>query len=225
MSGKTLLFLSDIKSIDWRIVGGKKVRLLRKTHDPHHVEILKETDSHATESLHFLRFTEPVKELEKQYAAIAFELRPLPENQSSSTDSALARRFRIVPAEPGRVAVYFDAAKETSGLRFHLHAPFVPELSRSSVKGTPANEPLFQQLAELTANSLFNILEFGLLDRDFLAVLPNNKDDLPNRYTSIRDAVISAMNERPLTPHSCQVPCTSQATSASTRRPQESADG
>lgn len=200
VSGKTLLFLSDIKSIDWRIVGGKKVRLLRKTHDPHHVEILKETDSHATESLHFLRFTEPVKELEKQYAAIAFELRPLPENQSSSTDSALARRFRIVPAEPGRVAVYFDAAKETSGLRLHLHAPFVPELSRSSVKDTPANEPLFQQLAELTANSLFNILEFGLLDRDFLAVLPNNKDDLPNRYTSIRDAVISAMNERPLTP-------------------------
>lgn len=200
VSGKTLLFLSDIESIDWRIVGEKKVRLLRITHDSHHVEILKETDGHATESLHFLRFTEPVKELEKQYAAIAFELRPLPENQSSSTDSALARRFRIVPAEPGRVAVYFDAAKETSGLRFHLHAPFVPELSRSSVKDTPANEPLFQQLAELTANSLFNILECGLLDRDFLAVLPNNKDDLPDRYTSIRDAVISAMNEKPLTP-------------------------
>ena len=61
------------------------------------------------------------------------------------------------------MAVFFPAEKETSGLRFHLHAPFVPELSRASIKETPANQPLFQQLATLTAASLHQIRDLGLL--------------------------------------------------------------
>ena len=58
--------------------------------------------------------------------------------------------MKIAPAEIGQVAVFFPAEKENSGLRFHLHAPFVPELSRASVKETPANLPLFKQLLFLS---------------------------------------------------------------------------
>ena len=200
ISAETLLFLSHIESIDWRVEGETGANLLRVSHSDHHVEALKERDGKATKSSHFLRFTQPVEGLDKQYVAIAFELDPLPGGSSSSTNVPLAKRFRIVPAKPGRVAVYFHCAKETSGLRFHLHAPFVPELSRASVKDTSANEPLFQLLAGLAADSLSIIRGLGLLDRDFLAVLPNPSDNLSARYECIRDAIVDAMNKQPLTP-------------------------
>lgn len=108
--------------------------------------------------------------------------------------------MKIVAANPGQVAVFFPAAKETSGFRFHLHAPFVPELSRASIKDTPANDPLFQQLANLTAASLHTIRDLGLLTADFLSVLPNPEDDLPKRYDGIRSAIVAEMNDQPLTP-------------------------
>ena len=200
ISADTLLFLSHIESIDWRVEGETEANLLRVSRSDHHVETRKKRDGKATKSSHFLRFTQPVEGLDKQYVAIAFELDPVPGGSSSSTNVPLAKRFQIAPATPGRVAVYFDCARETSGLRFHLHAPFVPELSRASVKDTPANEPLFQQLAVLAANSLSIIRGLGLLDRDFLAALPNPNDTLPTRYECIRAAIVDAMNEQPLTP-------------------------
>ena len=196
----TLLFLSHIEEIQWRIDGGREGRLLRIPHSDYHIEILREIDGSATESSHFLRFTEPVEGLELQYAAIAFELEPLAGIDPSDGRTSFAKQFRIAPADRGCVAVYFTAAKETSNLRFHLHAPFVPELSRSSIKDTPANEPLFRQVAMLAARSLSTIRDLGLLDRDFLAVLPNSQDEIPAQYTPIREAIVDAMNERPLTP-------------------------
>ena len=200
ISDNTLLFLSHIEEIQWRIDGGREGRLLRIPHSDNHIEILREIDGRPTESSHFLRFTEPVDGLERQHTAIAFELQPLSGDGQSRTRPSFAKQFRIVPAERGCVAVYFTAAKETSNLRFHLHAPFVPELSRSSIKETPANEPLFRHLAGLAAGCLSAIREIGLLDRDFLAVLPNSQDEISAQYTTIRDAIVDAMNERPLTP-------------------------
>ena len=200
ISDNTLLFLSNIEEIQWRIDSDREGRLLRIPHSAHYIEILREIDRRPTESAHFLRFAEPVDGLERQHIAIAFELEPLSGDQRSDTRASFARQFRIVPAERGCVAVYFTAAKETSNLRFHLHAPFVPELSRSSIKETPANEPLYLQLAGLAALSLSSIRDLGLLDRDFLAVLPNSQDAIPAPYAPIRDAIVDAMNERPLTP-------------------------
>ena len=200
ISDKTLLFLSHIEEIQWRLEGGREGRLLRVPHSDHHIEILREIDGRPTESSHYLRFTEPVAGLGCQYAAVAFDLDPRPDYDRLKTRRSLAKQFRIVPARSGCVAVYFTAAKETSNLRFHLHAPFVPELSRSSIKDTPANWPLFQQLAGLAAESLSTIRKLGLLDREFLAVLPNRQDEIPAQYAPIREAVVDAMNNRPLTP-------------------------
>ena len=200
ISDKTLLFLSHIDAIQWKIDGSREGRLLRIPHSDHHIEILREIDDKPTTSSHFLRFTESLEGLDRQYAAIAFELKPLENSGTSKKQKAFAECYRVVPADRGSVAVYFTAAKETSNLRFHVHAPFVPELSRSSVKDTPANEPLFQQLAGLGAQSLSTIRDLGLLDRDFLAALPNSQDDIPTQYAPIRNAIVDTMNELPLTP-------------------------
>ncbi len=200
ISDKTLLFLTYIEEIQWRVEGGREGRLLRILNSDHCLEILREIDGKPTKSSHFLRYSEAAGGLERQHIAIAFELEPRSGEQRPDTRGPFAKQFRIVPAEPGCVAVYFTAAKETSNLRFHLHAPFVPELSRSSIKDTPANEPLFRQLAGLTARSLCEIRDLGLLDRDFLGVLPNSHDNLPDRYSVIREAIVDAMKEQPLTP-------------------------
>ncbi len=198
ISENTLLFLSCIKEIRWRIDGGEERRLRRVPRLDHHVEIVCETGGRRTGSSHFLRFTEQVDGL--QHSAIAFELEPLSGDGQPDMQAPFAKRFRIVPAKPGRVAVYFTAAKETSNLHFHLHAPFVPDLSRSSIKDTKENKPLFKQLAALAAQSLSTIRDLGLLDREFLAVLPNSHDDIPGQYEVTWRAIVDAMNEQPLTP-------------------------
>src|SRR5208283_5067672 len=42
--------------------------------------------------------------------------------------------------------------------------------------------------------------DLGLLTADFLAVLPNPQDTLPDRYKVIRTSIVEEMNSQPLTP-------------------------
>jgi hypothetical protein len=195
----TLLFLPNIESIKWQMTGGPSGEVLRIEHSSSHIEVMKELSERITTSLHFLRFDQPVVGLEKQRVGIAFALEFLPNVQTYSASKQLSRQLRIAPTS-GQVAVFFPANKETSGLRFHLHAPFVPELSRASIKDTVTNRPLFEQLAALVASSLPTIRDLGLLSTDFLAVLPNPHDQLGPRYVGIREAVYVAMNTERLTP-------------------------
>lgn len=195
----TLLFLPNIESIKWELKDEMSGEILRISHTDSHIEVMKQVDGRTTTSAHFLKFSQPVAGLEKQRVAIAFALELLPSTQNVSYTKPLSGQLKIVPV-PGQVAVFFPAGKETSGLRFHLHAPFVPELSRASIKDTPANKPLFDQLAMLTASSLHAIRDLGLLSSDFLGVLPNPQDSLGVRYVPIRAAICKAMNDERLTP-------------------------
>lgn len=197
----TLLFLSHLESIGWQNATGESGEVLRFMHSENHFEVLKQTGGKTTASSHFLKFDQPVMGLEKkQRVAVAYALDFLPNVQDFNPKKALAKQLKIISATPGRVAVFFPAEKETSGLRFHLHAPFVPELSRASIKKTDANLPLFQQLSTLTAASLHQVRDLGLLTPDFLSVLPNPQDSIPTRYQDIRKAIVDEMNEQPLTP-------------------------
>lgn len=196
----TLLFLRHIDSIKWEIEDVGEGEILRVAHDGPHIEILSEFEGRDPASLHFLKFEQPVAGLPRQSVAAAFPLDYLPSTSTFDKGKPLREQLKIVPAVPGHVSIFFPAAKESSGLRFHVHAPFVPELSRASIKQTPANEPLFDQLAALTAQSLFQIRDLGLLNTDFLGVPPNSEDQLGAPYERIRDAVIAAMNDEALTP-------------------------
>ena len=196
----TLLFLSHLESIRWQNATGESGEVLRIKHAVNHFEVLKQGEGKTTVSSHFLKFDQSVAGLEKQQVSVAYSLDFLPNVQSFDPKKSLDKQLKIIPAIPGRVAVFFPAEKETSGLRFHLHAPFVPELSRASIKETDANQPLFHQLATLAAASLHQIRDLGLLTADFLSVLPNKQDTIPPRYNGICKAIIGEMNEQPLTP-------------------------
>ena len=202
LAESTLLFLNHLQSISWKIGDSEAGAVLRIPHTKNHIEVLKETNGATTASSHFLRFMNPVEGLTKQSqqkVAVAFALEFLPDVKAFDQNVPIAKQMKISPVQ-GEVAVFFPAEKETSGLRFHLHAPFVPELSRASIKDTPVNEPLFQQLAGLAANSLHEIRGYGLLTADFLSVLPNKQESVPARYEPIRKSIIHAMNSEALTP-------------------------
>lgn len=199
ISERTLLFLKNIESISWKHVGGSQGGVLRVDHDDLHVEVLKQEGGSTTASSHFLRTSMPAAGVDGQCVSIAFELDALPAVRDDAP-SALASRFRIIEAKHGTVSVFFPAEKETSGLRFHIHGPFVPELSRASIKATEANTPLFDQVGTLVVDSLEKIKSTGLLTTDFLAVLPTNQDDIPARYQPIRNRLVDAFNNRALMP-------------------------
>lgn len=196
----TLLFLTNIKSIKWDIKGEPSKEILCVSHTDTHVEVMKQVNSQTSASAHFLKFSQLVAGMEKQRVAIAFALDFLPHKEKFSNKNLLSDQLKIVPASRGQVAIFFPAIKETSGLRFHLHAPFVPALSRASIKETAVNNPLFDQIAALTASSLHSIRDLGLLSNDFLNVLPNPQDVLGERYVPIRTAIYEEMNSKPLTP-------------------------
>jgi hypothetical protein len=197
---KTLLFLSNLHSVQWQIGTESMGEVQRKQHSESHFEVTKLVGGKTVSSSQFLKFDQPVPDLEKQRVAVAFPLDLLPGVRRFDQAAPLAKQFKIIPAEPGSVAVFFPAVKETSGLRFHLHGPFVPELSRASIKETKSNAPLFDQLSELAAASLHRIKELGLLTGEFLSVLPNPQDQLPSRYQGIRTAIIAEMKLQALTP-------------------------
>lgn len=209
LSETTLLFLKNLRYIGWK-VGRQKGEVLREQHLGNHVEVLKLVDGKEVLSSHWLRFSAPVADVqrfsapmdgvERQQVSVAYELTFVGERKSFDSGTPLSKQLKIRPAVKGKVSVFFPAEKETSGLRFHLHAPFIPELSRASIKNSPENLPLFEQLAGVVAKSLHEVKQLGLLTGEFLSVLPNNVDHLPERYQVIRKAVIEEMQSCELVP-------------------------
>ena len=209
LSETTLLFLKNTRYIKWRI-DEKKGEILRLQHSEHHIEVRGVINGKEVFSSHWLCFTAPVQELEKfssaaerierQQVAVAYEMSFIGDIKSFDESKSISQQLKIAPAKRGKVSVFFPAEKETSGLRFHLHGPFIPELSRASIKNSPENLPIFKQVAVLAAKSLIPIRDLGLLTGEFLSVLPNNDDPLPERYRLIREAIIGEMRTFPLVP-------------------------
>lgn len=197
----SILHLTNIGSIEWRTDDGDSGSITRTELADGVIQI--DAKRLAGEERHyFLRFREPYEEGSSMHLDVVFDLEEKEAGQEALgvEDQTLADRFRIVPAKRGRVAVFFAAEKETSKLRLHLHAPFIPELSRASIKEHPDNDDLFARLAMLVARSLPAIRDSGLLDRDFLGVLPNSQDSLSGVYRQFGEAVVQAMRHEPLVP-------------------------
>ena len=201
MSVMSVLHLESIKTIEWRTEDGDSGWIKRVELDDGVVQVDSKRPS-GEERFWFLRFREPYAEGTSMHLDVVFELqeKELEQETLSEFVEALADRYRIVPAENGSVAVFFPAEKETSNLRFHLHAPFIPELSRASIKEHPHNTALIGRLAELVAKSLPTIRDMGFLDREFLGILPNSRDPLKPTYLPFLNAVVRVMREEPLVP-------------------------
>ncbi|SFK15169.1 hypothetical protein SAMN04488082_11572 [Desulfomicrobium apsheronum] len=200
LSPYSILFLNKITKIDFKAQNITSGELIRIKHPSNHIEIIKKVEGRNSQHYHFLRFIEKIPDLKRQFVAVAFELDFVKASNSFDPNLPLSDQFKIINANPGLVAISFVAEKEHSGLRFHIHAPFVTELSRASVKETAVNFPLIEQLADLVSNSLFHIRDLRLLNVDFLGVLPNPHDYIQQRYEIIEQKIVEIMNNKDLTP-------------------------
>ena len=206
----TLLFLSNIRKIEYLLPDSALGFLERKETDGNRIEILvQHPEDSEPASVFFLRF-EKIAQVNDEEGkskscriAVAFGLEEREEDAKKPNKKRKQPPtipWRIKSLEPGRVSIYFPAEKETSNLRFHLHAPFASTVARDSVRDCPANDELRDHLADLLAESMTTIRDQGLLTVGFLATLPNNRDNLSPFYKPILNRLVKAFKSEELTP-------------------------
>ena len=199
LNENALLFLSNIRKIEYRLPNLTTGFLERRedVNNSNRIEIsVMRPEGIVPEPVHYLRFEKVVSikeedngEFKKYRIAIAFGM-----------DKPGGGEWKIIPLNPGQVCIYFPAVKETSKLRFHLHAPFASTVARDSVRECSANDELRDHLAELIAESMHTIRDQGLLNVEFLATLPNSRDNLLSFYLPIQKRLIAEFNKEKLTP-------------------------
>lgn len=199
LGDNTLLFLNHIHLIEYLLPDGSLGSLERIDHNDGHIEIHAFHPGGKKLISHWLRYQKDIV-LEDESGktktcrvAIAFSLQ---HEDNKKND----HKWEITPLDHGQVSIYFPAEKETSGLRFHIHAPFASTVARDSVRDCEANLRLRDAIAKLAVESLSDIRDRGLLTMRFLSVLPNESDNLTPFYEPIRMAIVEAFRSTPLTP-------------------------
>jgi len=193
ISRTTLLFLNNIATISCVLADGDARLLERRELDEHVVEI--ESMHEEGGPAYWYRIVGSVTLEEESYpVAAAFGLQPHAWKQPTG-----AQNFSIIPVD-GQVFIYFPAVKEHSGLQFHIHAPFASTVARDSVRDDPGNDAIVAGIAKLIAGTLPQMGRAGLITDGLLTALPNNNDELSERYTILRDEIKSAFRTKALTP-------------------------
>ncbi len=200
LGDNTLLFLNHIKKIEYMCPNGGFGSLERIDLGKGHIEIQRNNIDGSHEFSRWLHFQKEVEVREENgenhlcTIAIAFKLTEISDKKSP------APKWKLIPVEPGEVSIFFPAEKETSNLKFHIHAPFASTVARDSVRDCDGNYQLRDHIAELLVEALESIRDQGLLAVNFLSVLPNPTDNLPEFYEPIREKLVHAFQTQNLTP-------------------------
>ena len=179
LQDNTLLFLNNIGSITYYI-DNKSFKLRRQKIDNVRVNIL---DTRRNTSTQWLRFKKKLDYADNLFVSTAFLLE----------DSDKTNKVKIRPVA-GKVSIFFPAEKESSLLKFHIHAPFASTVARDSIKEIEDNNDLRDLLAELMCESLEYLKEKKILDYGFFACLPIADDNLSNFYKPIQNKLIQCFN-------------------------------
>jgi len=191
-SSATLLFLHNIKEIRWNDGETKKYLKLSQKEKLATLPVFGiESSSKTTEQ--WLRLSAPCKEAPKQSVSIAFKL-DYQNNKNGKYE------FQITETE-GNLCIFFPADKETTNLKFHIHAPFISTVARDSIPYKNLdNISLRDQLVQLLVDSLPKLRDEGLLIANFLGVLPNDKDGLSEFYEPFMSKIVETMKVEDLVP-------------------------
>ena len=175
----SLLFLSNIKEINCTI-NGKKFSLKRKESDSVRISI---TNSNTNKSTDWLRFKKYINDSKSLFVSLAFKVEKI-ENKS-----------QIVPIN-GHVSIYFPTTKETSNLKFHIHAPFSSTVARDSIIDNNKNDKLRDSILELIPDALDYIERNEISDFSFMRCLPIVDDNLPEFYYPFMERFVYMFNNR-----------------------------
>ncbi len=182
----TILFLQNIEEISWEISDeSKETGFIRRSKSK---DNFFEIDKNLNKS-NWLLFKKEVSGKEGLYIAIAFKL--IKEKDDFKFDRKI---------EKGDVSIFFVAEKEISNLKFFIHAPFAATVARDSIQNKEENNDLRDLLVQLLIESLPQIKNLGMLDKNFLSILPNNKDVLSAFYNPFREKIIETLQNESFTP-------------------------
>lgn len=203
---KTLLFLNDISVITYELPNQTIGIIERTAIDDSHIRIQKSEGESFVES-NWLRLVGPTSVGDSRLkVGAAFSLE-MSDSRGVADDAAEAvsadapvRQWSVSPLKSGDVSIYFPAAREVSGLRFHIHAPFASTVARDSVRDDPGNLRLVSDIGALVVGELPRLCADGFIGDRFLAAMPNGEDAIGHPYTLIRDMIVEAFNDLPVTP-------------------------
>lgn len=108
----------------------------------------------------------------------------------------------IVPVHDSKLFVFFPT-NERTGLKFLVHAPYKTTPSRESIPFDDSqNLIITNELSTLIAESIESIKDNGLLDVEFLTLLPIDSENEHPLYSSAFQKVKDALTTNPLLPTS-----------------------
>ena len=213
LDATTVLFLTHIKKIEYVLPDASYGFIERKAYDNNRFEIRVQQPNVTTlSSAWFLKYDKEIyvedeeadaddEKVKLCCIAVAFGLSPIKTKAVNKGDGAgTTPEWELQPIDPGRVCIYFPADKETTNLRFHLHAPFASTVARDSVRDCMGNKSLRDHLADLLAESMHDIRDQGLLTVRSLVLLPNDKDNLPVFYHPLLKRLVREFQEQDLVP-------------------------
>lgn len=182
------LFLRHIEKITWNMSDNEscgtysKKEVLEKNYRK--VTFITEVDGHTSNS-EYIIFDKDISNQGSNYKLnIAYSI----ENSKISS----AQKYP---------AYCFFATHATTELRFIINAPFLLTDNRENIKQENEwNKNLIAEASVFISESLSQIKDMGLLNVDFLMVLPNNNDELEHFYRPIHDKIIKVMQTSPLVP-------------------------
>lgn len=141
---------------------------------------------HKNEKSKWLRFKKNIPEHPNLYVSIAYAIK---ENEKTNNDE-------LVPIN-GEVSIFFPAEKETSNLKFHIHAPFLSTVARDSIKNREENKNFIELIAETVVESFEYLKINGFLTLNFLGVLPNHKDNITPFYEPVFLRCVETFRKQP----------------------------
>lgn len=198
LNDTAILFLKNIKTVEY-LLPNADYGYIKLESNKNPLVTIKNKKPHSQEEIsQWLRFLQAVEikdeneAIKKMNIGVAYSL---------ASDKSQKTKYQIVPLKGGHTTfIYFPAEKEYSGLRFNINAPFASTVARDSIIACRENEILIKKIAELAADSIKEIKTMGLLDMNFLAVLPNSRDDIRAPYLPIRERIFELFNEEELIP-------------------------
>jgi hypothetical protein len=206
LDDSSLLFLRNIHRITYVLADGSQgfldrsapPKLQQAQSSGEHILVAVQSPGGELQNSSWLRYARSVEiedEGERKSCGIALAF-GLEEGEGKTKKS----RWRVAPLNPGRVCIYFPAEKETSNLKFHIHAPFASTVARDSVRDCEGNSQLLGALADLAADSMEDVRDRGLLTVEALRVLPIKDDNLSPFYVPIRERLTEAFKSNDLVP-------------------------
>lgn len=180
----TLLFLNSIKEIEISI-SNESYSITKRQDLQSKIATISNTKT--KEESDFLVFSKSLPKEPNLYVAIAFLM----------THDKKTNELKIEIEHTSTVSIYFPAEKETSNLKFHIHAPFASTVARDSITDRKENLELIELIADLLCEATDWIKARDMLDDSFLRCMPNEDDNLTPFYKPIQLRIIELFNTGP----------------------------